>query len=64
MEALVCLAFPLSLKVHAHLQCFSMYYHKDPPNDVDHLVDPIPEKRLTDEQEKPHCQLTYIFYMK
>jgi len=44
MEALVFLAFPLSLKVHAHLQCLSMYYHRDSPDDP-HLVDPIPEKR-------------------
>ena len=33
MEALVCLAFPLSLKVHVDLQCLSMYYHRDPPDD-------------------------------
>jgi len=32
MEALVCLAFPLSLKVHVHLPCLSMYYHRDPPD--------------------------------
>jgi len=24
-------------------------------------LDPIPEKRLADQQEKPPCQLTYIF---
>ncbi|KAK2158546.1 hypothetical protein LSH36_167g01005 [Paralvinella palmiformis] len=34
MEALVCLAFPLSLKVHVDLQCLSMYYHRDPPDDA------------------------------
>ena len=29
MDALVCFAFPLSLKVHVDLQCISMYYHRD-----------------------------------
>ena len=54
MEALVCLAFPLSLKVHVDLQCLSMYYHRDPPDDPHHPVDPIPEKRLAD-QQVPLC---------
>ena len=60
MEALICLAFPLSLKVHVDLQCLSMYYHRDPPDDPHHPVDPIPEKRLADQQEKPPCQLTRL----
>ena len=52
MEALACLAFPLSLKVHVDVQCLSMYYHRDPPDDPHHPVDPIPEKRLGNQQEK------------
>jgi len=43
---------------------YTMYYHRDPPDDPHHPVDPIPEKRLADQQEKPRCQMTYIFYMK
>jgi len=46
VEVVVFWAFPLSLKVHAHLQCPSVYYHRDPLDDVDHLVDPTQEKRL------------------
>ena len=60
MEVLVCLAVPLSLKVHTILQCLSLYYHKDPPYDRHQPVDPILEKRLADQQEKPACQSTYI----
>ena len=56
MEVLVFLAFPLSLKVHAHLQCPLLYYNRDPPDDTHHPVDPIPEKRLLDQQEKSPCQ--------
>jgi len=58
------LAFPLSLKVPDHLQYLSMYYHRDPPDDPHHQVGPIPERRLADQQEKPLCQSTYMFYMK
>jgi len=47
MEALVFLAFPLSLKVHDHLQCLIIYYHRDPP-----------DKRPTDQEEKAPCQST------
>jgi len=64
MEAVVFLAFSSSLEVHAHLQCLSMYYHRDPADDPHYPVDPKPEKRLADQQEKPPCPLTYIFYIK
>ena len=62
MEALLCLAFPLSLKVHVHLQCLLMYCHRDPPDDPHHPVDLIPEKRLADQKEKTPCQFTYLLY--
>jgi len=58
MEALVCLAFPLSLNVHDHRQCFTMYYHIDPIDDPHHLMDPILENRLAGQQEKPFCEST------
>ena len=54
---MVFLAFPLFLRVHAHLQ---LYYYRDPADDQYHLVDPIPEKRPAEQHEKQYCQLTYI----
>jgi len=51
IEALIFLAFHLSLKMHVHLQYLSMYYHRDPSDDPYHRVDAIPEKRLTDQEK-------------
>ena len=36
----------ISVSVHVDLQCLSMYYRRDSPDDPHHPVDPIPEKRL------------------
>jgi len=41
-----------------------MYYHRDPPDDPHHPLDPIPEKWPADKPEMLPCQSTYIFYMK
>jgi len=44
--------FHLSLNVHAHLQYISIYYQRDPQYDPHHPVDPKPEKRHADQQER------------
>jgi len=64
MEAVVFLAFPLSLKMHPHLQVPLMYYYRDPPPDKYHLVESLPEKKPADQQEKNPCQSTYLSCMK
>ena len=36
-------------------------YHRDPPEEPHHQVEPIPKKRPTDQQQNLPCQSTYIF---
>ena len=39
-------------------------YYRYAPDNIDHLMDPIQEKRSSDHQEKHSCQSTYISCMK
>ena len=61
MDSLVFLVFPLSLKLHAHQQYLSMYYHRDSQDDPHHPVDPIPREKTRISTRKASLAIDLYF---